>query len=59
MIAEGLPTKAIARRLAISAKTVDAHRSQLMERLDIHDVRISCGTPSAITSSTKPTTDRP
>jgi DNA-binding NarL/FixJ family response regulator len=38
LIAEGLPTKAIARRLAISAKTVDAHRSQLMERLDIHDV---------------------
>ncbi len=38
LIAEGLPTKAIARRLSISAKTVDAHRSQLMERLDIHDV---------------------
>jgi DNA-binding NarL/FixJ family response regulator len=38
LIAEGLPTKAIAKRLAISAKTVDAHRSQLMERLDIHDV---------------------
>lgn len=38
LIAEGLPTKAIARRLAISAKTVEAHRCQLMERLDIHDV---------------------
>ncbi len=38
LIAEGLPTKAIARRLAISAKTVAAHRSELMERLDIHDV---------------------
>jgi DNA-binding NarL/FixJ family response regulator len=38
LIAEGLPTKAIARRLSISAKTVDVHRSQLMERLDIHDV---------------------
>jgi DNA-binding NarL/FixJ family response regulator len=38
LIAQGLPTKGIARRLSISAKTVDAHRSQLMERLDIHDV---------------------
>jgi DNA-binding NarL/FixJ family response regulator len=38
LIAEGLSTKAIARRLSISAKTVDVHRSQLMERLDIHDV---------------------
>ncbi len=38
LIAEGLPTKAIAKRLSISAKTVDVHRSQLMERLDIHDV---------------------
>jgi DNA-binding NarL/FixJ family response regulator len=38
LIAEGLSTKAIAKRLAISAKTVDAHRSQLMERLEIHDV---------------------
>ena len=38
LIAEGLPTKAIARRLAIEHKTVNAHRGQLMERLDIHDV---------------------
>ena len=38
LIAEGLPTKAIARRMSISAKTVDVHRSELMERLDIHDV---------------------
>ncbi len=38
LIAEGLSTKAIARRLSISAKTVDVHRSQLMERLDIHDL---------------------
>jgi DNA-binding NarL/FixJ family response regulator len=38
LIAEGLPTKGIARRLSISAKTVDAHRAQLMERLNIHDV---------------------
>jgi DNA-binding NarL/FixJ family response regulator len=38
LIAEGLPTKSIARRLGISAKTVEAHRGQLMERLGIHDV---------------------
>jgi DNA-binding NarL/FixJ family response regulator len=38
LIAEGLQTKAIARRLSISTKTVDVHRAQLMERLDIHDV---------------------
>ena len=38
LIAQGLPTKGIARRLSISIKTVDAHRAQLMERLDIHDV---------------------
>jgi DNA-binding NarL/FixJ family response regulator len=37
-IAEGLPTKAIGRRLGISIKTVEAHRGQLMERLGIHDV---------------------
>jgi DNA-binding NarL/FixJ family response regulator len=38
LIAEGLTTKAIARRLDISAKTADTHRVQLMERLDIHDI---------------------
>ena len=38
MIAEGLPTKAIGRRLGISVKTVEAHRGQLMERLGIRDV---------------------
>jgi DNA-binding NarL/FixJ family response regulator len=38
LIATGLPTKAIARNLGISVKTVEAHRSQLMERLDIHDI---------------------
>ena len=31
LIAEGLPTKAIARRLSISAKTVDAHRCSVDE----------------------------
>jgi DNA-binding NarL/FixJ family response regulator len=38
LIAEGLTTKAIARRLDISAKTADTHRVQLMERLGIHDI---------------------
>ena len=38
LIAEGLSTKAIARRLDISAKTADTHRVQLMDRLGIHDV---------------------
>lgn len=38
LIAEGLSTKDIARALNISGKTVETHRSQLMERLDIHDI---------------------
>jgi DNA-binding NarL/FixJ family response regulator len=38
LIAQGEPTKAIARRLKISAKTVETHRTQLMERLGIHDI---------------------
>lgn len=38
LITEGLNTKDIGRRLNISAKTVESHRAQLMERLDIHDV---------------------
>jgi len=38
LIAEGQATKKIARTLNISAKTVESHRSQLMERLDIHEV---------------------
>lgn len=38
LIAEGRTTKQIAQMLAISVKTVETHRSQLMERLDIHDV---------------------
>lgn len=38
LIAEGLSTKSIGRRLNISVKTVESHRAQLMERLDIHDV---------------------
>jgi DNA-binding NarL/FixJ family response regulator len=38
LIAEGLTNKEIARRLDISGKTVESHRTQLMERLDIHDI---------------------
>jgi DNA-binding NarL/FixJ family response regulator len=38
LIAEGKSTKEIAFLLKISVKTVEAHRAQLMERLDIHDV---------------------
>ena len=38
LIAEGLNTKDIGRRLNISGKTVESHRAQLMERLNIHDV---------------------
>jgi RNA polymerase sigma factor (sigma-70 family) len=38
LIAEGHTTKQIAQSLEISVKTVETHRSQLMERLGIHDV---------------------
>jgi DNA-binding NarL/FixJ family response regulator len=38
LIAEGETTKEIAGTLNISVKTVEAHRLQLMARLDIHDV---------------------
>ncbi len=38
LIAEGQSSKEIACQLNVSVKTVDVHRGQLMERLDIHDV---------------------
>jgi DNA-binding NarL/FixJ family response regulator len=38
LIAEGRTTKQIAQLLDISVKTVETHRAQLMERLNIHDV---------------------
>jgi DNA-binding NarL/FixJ family response regulator len=38
LIAEGNTTKEIAKKLNISVKTVETHRMQLMERLDIHDL---------------------
>jgi DNA-binding NarL/FixJ family response regulator len=38
LIAEGRTTQEIAERLHVGVKTVETHRAQLMERLDIHDV---------------------
>ncbi|HSM80057.1 MAG TPA: response regulator transcription factor [Nodosilinea sp.] len=38
LIAEGKTTKDIADILYISTKTVETHRTQLMDRLDIHDI---------------------
>jgi len=38
LIAEGHTTKEIARMLNVKTKTVEVHRAQLMQRLDIHDV---------------------
>jgi DNA-binding NarL/FixJ family response regulator len=38
LIAEGFSRKQIARQLNVSVKTVDTHRAQLMENLDIQDV---------------------
>ena len=38
MIAQGRTTKEIAYDLRVSVKTVETHRAQLMERLDIRDV---------------------
>ena len=53
LIAEGRNTKEIASKLEISVKTVESHRLQLMERLNIHDIpglvryAIRCGLVSA------------
>lgn len=38
LIGEGKSTKEMAKLLHLSVKTIEAHRAQLMERLDIHDV---------------------
>jgi DNA-binding NarL/FixJ family response regulator len=38
LIAEGNSTKEIAHKLNLSIKTVETHRGELMNRLDIHDV---------------------
>jgi DNA-binding NarL/FixJ family response regulator len=38
LIAEGSSTREIAHSLEISVKTAESHRTQLMERLNIHDI---------------------
>ena len=38
LIAEGNTTRQMAQILGVTAKTVESHRAQLMERLDIHDI---------------------
>jgi len=38
LVAEGNSTKEIARKLSLSVKTIEMHRTQLMAALDIHDV---------------------
>jgi DNA-binding NarL/FixJ family response regulator len=38
LVAEGLSTKEIARALDLSIKTVDTHRTNLMNQLNIHDL---------------------
>lgn len=38
LVAEGSTTKEISKKLGVSVKTIEMHRSQLMEALDIHDV---------------------
>ncbi len=38
LVAEGLRTREIAKRLKLSVKTVESHRGEIMKRLGIHDV---------------------
>ncbi len=38
LIAQGFTTKEVAQALGVSAKTIETHRSRLMDQLDIHDV---------------------
>jgi len=38
LLAEGSSSRAMARTLNVSVKTIETHRAQLMERLGIHDV---------------------
>ena len=38
LVAEGRTTKDIADALGVSAKTVDTHRQNIMDKLDLHSV---------------------
>jgi DNA-binding NarL/FixJ family response regulator len=38
LVAEGRTTKEIARLLHVSVKTIESHRSQVMEKLHIHNI---------------------
>ena len=38
LVARGLSSKQVARHLNLSVKTIETHRAQIMERLDIHDL---------------------
>lgn len=38
LVAEGKTSKQIAKKLGISVKTAEGHRSELMKNLDIHDI---------------------
>ncbi len=38
LVAEGNTTKRIARHLRISVKTVEAHRGEIMRRLDVRNI---------------------
>jgi DNA-binding NarL/FixJ family response regulator len=38
MIAEGLKTREIAEELSLSPKTVEKHRTNMMNKLDLHSV---------------------
>jgi DNA-binding NarL/FixJ family response regulator len=38
LVAEGKTTKEIAALLGVSVKTADAHRTRLMQKLDLHDI---------------------
>jgi len=37
LLADGLAPKEIATRLLLSVKTVDAHKTNMMRKLDLHD----------------------
>ena len=38
LVAEGYRTREVAKRLGLSIKTIESHRSEIMKRLRIHDV---------------------